>query len=90
MAREFQVERVNGKLPLMWKEIVKKFDVQLTDPLLEQSLYQEVFEVCLKECFALTGHQSTSSVDEVALSGEELNILRCVSGYVARTTIEAL
>lgn len=83
--REFQAARVKGKLPLLWRQMVTKLGVDIDDPLLEQSLYQEVYEMCLKEYFTIASQSSSAgSADNVILTADELNVLRYVSGYVAR------
>jgi hypothetical protein len=68
---EFHKIRCNakGSLHLMWKEMTKKFgtDEDDRDPLLEQSVYQEFFSVCVHNYF------SSSTADE-------LNVMRYVSG----------
>ena len=37
------------QLPLMWKELLAKLDITTDDPLLEQSVYQELFEIIVQE-----------------------------------------
>jgi hypothetical protein len=54
------------------------------DCLLEQSLFQELFELSLKEHFATTSESSAESVSHVVLSADELNVVRYVGKYVAR------
>ena len=77
---EFQLSRVNGKLLLLWKEMTTKLGVVIDDPLLEQCLYQELFEVCLKEHFIVTESSSPKCDREIILSADEL---RYVGGFVA-------
>ena len=38
-------------LQVLWSELLKKLDITIDDPILEQSEYQEVFEVVVKEYF---------------------------------------
>lgn len=83
--REFQAERVKDTLPRLWKQMITKLGVNIDDALLEQSLYQEIFEMCLKEYFTIASQSSSvGSAHDVILTADELNILRYVSGYVAR------
>ena len=34
-------------LPTLWQGLTSQLDVDASDPLLEQSLYQELFEICM-------------------------------------------
>jgi len=87
--REFQISRVRGKLPALWKQMIMKLGVNIDDPLLEQSLYQELFEMCLKEYFATANPTGgAESVSDVTFSSDELNVLRYVGGYVARQLLK--
>ena len=38
----------------MWKALVSSLGVAVDDPLLEQSLYQEVYERCVQDYFSST------------------------------------
>lgn len=49
--------------------MTKKLGVAIDDPLLEQSLYQELFEVCLKELVPVVIMKVTS---------DELNVIMLV------------
>ena len=85
---EFQLSRVNGKLLLLWKEMTTKLGVVIDDPLLEQCLYQELFEVCLKEHFIVTESSSPKCDSEIILPADELNVMRYVCGFVARHLLQ--
>lgn len=60
--------------------------VKNDDPLLEQSYYQELIELCMKEYFAneIRSQKSFTEVDEVILTTDELNVICYIGGYVAR------
>ena len=73
---------------MLWKQVTSKLAIDIDDPLLEQSLYQELFELCLKEYFRPSESSDTESVDDVTLTADELNIMRYVGGYVARTLLK--
>ena len=45
--------RMDGKLSLLWREIIGKVNINVTDTLLEQTLFQEVFELRLKNILVL-------------------------------------
>ena len=80
---EFQLERVDGRLSLMWKDMITKLGIVIDDQLLEQSVLQELFELCLKE-MAEGSTTETEDTRNVNMSADELNVIRYVSGYVAR------
>ncbi len=85
--------RIKGELSSLWKKMIEKLNVNITDSLLEQSLYQEIFELCLREYFydidsSSSGAASNTGFDDVILSTDELNIMRYVSGYIARTLLK--
>ena len=65
-----------------------KLGVVIDDPLLEQCLYQELFEVCLKEHFIVRESSSRNSDSEIILSSDELNVMRYVGGFVARQLLQ--
>ena len=75
----------------LWNELVHKLNIEIDDPLLQQSLFQEVFEMCLCEHFA-----SCNSVEECcnestissALTSDELNVMRYACGYVPRSLLK--
>ena len=81
--------RLKGILPTLWKEIACKLDIDISDPLLEQSLYQELFEMCVCEYFTsnCASNTSTQSTEEL-LTDDELNVMRYVCGYVIRTLVK--
>lgn len=62
-------------------------EITINDPLLEQSLYQELFEMCVKEYFLPCESSNEESVDDV-LSADELNVMRYVGGYVIRKLLK--
>ncbi len=87
--RKFHMVRIKGKLSSLLKIMIEKLNVNITDCLLEQSLYQEIFELCLREYFydidsnSSSGAASNTGFDDVILSTDELNIMRYVSVYIA-------
>ena len=75
----------------MWKELLAKLDITIDDPLLEQSVYQEVFEIVVQEYFesvTSSSHESTPKCSMDNMSSDELNVLRYAGGYVARTILK--
>ncbi|SMN02542.1 hypothetical protein SPONN_1264 [uncultured Candidatus Thioglobus sp.] len=73
----------------MWKEMAQKMGVKIDDPLLEQSVYQEMFEICVRDYFSTTSTSvPTTTTDSFTnISADELNVMRYVSGYVARSLL---
>ena len=45
------LQGIVNELCSFWKEVIRKLNADITDTLLEQSLYQEIFELYLKEHF---------------------------------------
>ena len=74
----------------IWTKFATDLQLEINDPLLEQSVIQEVFEVSLVEYF------SRNSVAEVPVNdhevvnatGDELNVVRYVGGYVVRSLLK--
>lgn len=87
---KFHCIRMKGKLPSLWDELVKKMNINVTDSLLQQSVFQEVFELCLKEHFSTStsAENESNDVSDIVLTADELNIIRYVSGYIARTLLK--
>ena len=55
------------------------------DPLMEQSLYQEVFERCFCKYFeSKIDVQVAEEAYQCTMSSDELNIIRYVAGYVVK------
>ena len=70
-----------------WKGVtaVEGYDFRIRyDRLLEHSLHEELYELCLKEQFRDAAADCATEIREVVLSEDELNVIRYVSGYVAR------
>ncbi len=86
--KEFHLATITGKPLELWKQLISKLEMSIDDCLLEQSLYQEVFEMSLKEHFVAVCQKTVASVGEVRLSADELNVLRYVSGYVAHQLLK--
>ena len=84
----FYILRIKDTLPSLWRELTLKLDVIIDDPLLEQSIYQEVFEGLVQEYFS--SHASVPSTAHVAteITDDELNVMRYVSGYVGRSLLQ--
>lgn len=61
-----------------------KLDIKIDDQLLEQSVNQEVFEVCVHEYFTECCSSSAATLTDVRpLTADEMNVIRYVCGYVA-------
>ena len=58
-----------------WSELLKKLDITIDDPLLEQSVYQEVFEVVMKEYFDCSVSESMTKCTVDNISPNELNVI---------------
>ena len=69
----------------MLKNMTDTLGVEIDDPLLEQSFYQEVVELCMKEYFANDARGKESDVEAycIILTPDELNVIRYVGGYIA-------
>ena len=68
--------------------MLKKLNVNVDDSLLEQSVYQEVFEMCMQEYYVSKSSNVTECNLEVSISADELNTMRYVCGYVARSLLK--
>ena len=79
----FHRSRVSKDLTKNWKEMLYKLNVNVDDSLLEQSVYQEVFEMCMQEYYVSKSSNTTECNLEVSISMDELNTMRYVCGYVA-------
>ena len=64
-----------------------KLNVNVDDSLLEQSVYQEVFEMCMQEYYVSKSSNTTECNLEVSIS-TDLNTMRSVCGYVARSLLK--
>ena len=80
--------RMDANLTCKWKEMTTKFKVKIEDSLLEQSVYQEVFEMCIKEYYASKSITVNECIAEVSVSVDELNTMRYVCGYVAHSLLK--
>lgn len=81
--------RIKDTLPCLWKKLTGKLDIVIDDPLLEQSIYQHVFERLVQEYFS--SHSSASvpvpSTIVTDIASDELNVMRYISGYVGRSLL---
>lgn len=84
--RVFHLSCAKGEPPQLWMKLTTKWGLKIDDCLLEQSLYQELFEVSLKKHFVIADNSGSTeiSTSDVELSVDELNVMRYVGGYVAR------
>ena len=82
--------RMKGTSSSIWMKFTTDLQLKINDPLLEQSLIQEVFEVCLVEYFSCTSVSKVPVNDHgvVNVTGNELNVVRYVGGYVARSLLK--
>ncbi len=79
----FHKIRMGSKLSSLWINLMGKLGIVIEDPLLEQSFYQNIFEVVIKEYFECSRSESTARSKADSISPEELNVLRYACGYVA-------
>ena len=69
----------NSTLTSLWKKFVKDLQMDIDDPLLEQSIYQVVFEACMFEYFSEFSTNTSGAGNEVtnqgvvSLTADELN-----------------
>ena len=75
-----------GKLNT-WKELLCHLKIADNDPLLKQSVYNELFMVLTKEYFTSQSTNSDPPLQTVELTSDEANALRYAGGYVARTIL---
>ncbi len=73
-------------LSLLWQEMITNLGIDgIEDPLLEQSLYNEVHQRIVKDYFKegaeFTGPVTKAKIENI--SSDELNILRYACGYAA-------
>ena len=69
--------RVSKDLTKKWKEMLYKLNVNVDDSLLEQSVYQEVFEMCMQEYYVSKSSNTTECNLEVSISADELCMWLC-------------
>ena len=68
--------------------------MDIDDPLLEQSIYQVVFEACMFEYFSEFSTNTSDAGNEVtnqgvvSLTADELNVVRYVGRFVARSLLK--
>ena len=84
----FHNVRMETKFPSLWINLMGKLDITVDDPLLEQSLYQEVFEIVAKEYFECSRSESITTHKVDSISPDELNVLRYACGYVGRKLLK--
>lgn len=80
-----------GPMCCYWKELMKTLSIEGTDadPLLEQSVYNEIFTVLVSEYFSSQStHSSESAKTQVELTSDELNAMRYACGYVPRSLLK--
>ena len=85
----FHVLRTKDQtLSSLWKNFVSELDISTDDHLLEQTMYQEVFESCMQEYFTdVTGSRNPTEQKDVNLTADELNVVCYVGGYVAHSVL---
>ena len=72
-------------------ELVTKLGIKGTeaDPLLEQSVYNEIFTILVSEYFtSQSTHSNESDTTPVELTSDELNAMRYACGYVPRSLLK--
>ena len=86
----FHKVRMGTELPSLWNDLLGKLGITIDDSLLEQSIYQEVFEIVVKEYFECSSCtcESTARCTVDSISPDELNVLRYACGYVARKLLK--
>ena len=86
----------NSTLTSLWKKFVKDLQMDIDDPLLEQSIYQVVFEACMFEYFSEFSTNTSGAGNEVtnqgvvSLTADELNVVRYVGRFVARSLLKKI
>ena len=84
----FHVLRTKDQtLSSLWKNFVSELDISTDDHLFEQTMYQEVFEYCMQEYFTDCSSRNPTEHKDVNLTADELNVVRYVGGYVARSVL---
>ena len=73
--------------------ITSSTDAAALNPLLGQSLYQELFEKCIQHYFKKDAASSSSEcspeeIDKWEMSADEANVVRYVAGYVVRSLLK--
>lgn len=90
---EFHRIRLDASGPMrsLWKELLTKLGIKGTeaDPLLEQSVYNEIFTILVSEYFtSQSAHSNESDTTPVELTSDELNAMRYACGYVPRSLLK--
>ena len=80
----------SGPLHSTWISFLKEINIEEPeDPLLEQSVYSELYSMLIAEYFtSQTPHQAGASVTHIQISTDELNAMRYACGYVPRTLLK--
>ncbi len=84
----FHKVRMSANLRTLWNDLVRSLNIVIDDPLLEQSLYQELFEIVLKEYFDCKSSDCVVKPKADSISPDELNVLRYACGYVAQKLLK--
>ena len=82
----------SGEMKSSWKKLLLSFDMSNADldPLLEKSIYREVFDRLVAEYFNSSSaivNQELPSMD-VQLTSDELNAMRYACGYVPHSLLK--
>ena len=81
----------SGPMHSLWKELVTKLGIKGTeaDPLLEQSVYNEIFTILVSEYFtSQSTHSNESDTTPVELTSDELNAMRYAWHSVPRSLLK--
>ena len=87
----FHKLRMDKHLLSLWNDLLSKLCISVDDPLLEQSVYQEIFEIVIKEYFEGATSSSCRSLPKCTIdniSTDELNVIRYACGYVAHKLLK--
>ncbi len=82
----------SGEMKLSWKKLLVALGVsnaEEVDPLLEKSVFREVFVELVTEYFcATTMNKAVQTTESTELSSDELNAMRYACGYVPRSLLK--
>jgi hypothetical protein len=88
----FHMMQWKGMLSSLWKELMENLDMHVDDSLLEQSVFQEVFEMLVHDWFIKSSSSgsslSASAPNDITITVDELNVMRYVCGYVVRSLLK--
>ena len=77
-----------GVLLSHWKQLLLNLDIKIDDPILMQSVYQQLFEDLMRAHSSIISTTGEKTHEDVVFTRDELNALRYACGYVAHSLLK--